>query len=183
MKNENFSHLNLPLHEWCIITLFCAILIALAGWAFWGQQNHQLISPVPLEPEPSLTVLQVKIAGEVAKPGIYHLPLNASLKELVDQAQPLVNADLSELKWRRKLRDGQTILVPERKPITIYIEGAVKEPGPYQILSGTRLLEFADQLEVLPEADLKAIRKRRGFVREGDVVAIPFKKAKKKKSQ
>lgn len=181
MKNEDLSYLKLPLHEWCIITLFCAILMVLAGWAFWGQQNQQLIAPASLEPEPSVTVLQVKIAGAVANPGIYQLPLNASLKDLIDQAQPLANADVSALKWRRKLRDGQTIIVPEKKPITIYLEGAVKQPGPYQILSGTRLLELADQLEVLPEADLKAIRKRRGFLREGDVVAVPFKKAKKKK--
>ena len=168
MKNDNLC-LTLPLHEWCIITLFCAILIALAGWAFWGQQTHQSMAPVSLELKPSVTVIQVSVVGAVANQGIYHLPLKASLKELMDQAQPLANADLSELKWRRKLQNGQTIVVPEKKPITIYLEGAVKQPGPYQTLSGTRLQELADHLEVLPEADLKAIRKRRGLLREGDM--------------
>lgn len=168
----------LPLYEWCIITLFCAILLVLATLAF-GRQEHTVPAAPPSPPPAGM---QIKVEGEVANPGIYELPLTGTLKELLAQAQPLPNADLSQLNWRRRLRDGQTIRIPVRKPITITIAGAVVEPGPMEILSGTRYQELADQLQVLPEADMTVLRKRRRIIQEGDVVTIPVKKKKGEKS-
>lgn len=166
----------LPLHEWCIILLFCLILLVLSAFAVRGQKNV----PLPRPPEPQAAVLEVKIEGEVAKPGLYVLPVKSTLKELLVQAQPLPNADLSGLSMRRKLRDGQTIHIPERQWITIQIAGMVPQPGPMKILSGTRIQEMVSELQVLPEADLKALSKRRSFLFEGDVLEVPKKKSKTK---
>lgn len=167
----------LPLHEWCIILLFCAILLVLAGFALGHQKN---IPSSGAHTEPQATPLQVKIEGQVAKPGVYRLPINTTLKELVEQAQPLPTADLSQLKWRRQLRDEQTIHIPERKWITIQIIGAVKQPGPMRILSGTRCGELIDQLQMLPDADIKAFSKRKRYLQEGDIVEVQVKKSKGK---
>ncbi len=173
---------NLPWHEWLIISLFCSILAILAGMALWRHPNNHY-EKMPSLPEPKVTVLQVKVEGAVANPGNYRLPLNATLKELLKQAHPLPQADLSQLKWRRKLRNGQTIYVPERVWITIYLEGAVKQTGPVKILSGTRWQELADQLEFLPEADLKSIRKKQRFLQDGELIIIASKRVKNKKTQ
>lgn len=170
----------LPVHEWCIILLFCSILLALAGFA-WGRPKS-VIDSIALAPQSSLAkVLQIKIEGQVAKPGLYYLPLRATLKELFEQAQPLPSADLSQFKGRRKLRDGQTIFVPERHFITIQIAGAVRQPGSLKILSGTRYSELADQLEILPEGDLKPILRKKSFVHEGDCIRVPSKKKRQTK--
>lgn len=170
----------LPLHEWCIVLLFCAILLILAGFAI-GRQKYQAVPPA-LSSDVQQTVMQVKIEGQVQKPGTYSMPLHSSLKDLLEQAQPLSTADLSHLKWRCKLRDGQTIHIPERRWISIQISGAVQEPGPLKILSGMRCYELADQLQFLPEADVNSIRKKRRFLQDGDVVEISTKKTKKKPS-
>lgn len=167
----------LPFHEWFVIVLFCTILLVLAGLAFGRQKTSG--SPSHASSDPPVTVLEVKIQGAVEKPGIYRLPLDSSVQELVDQAKLLPQADLSQIKWRRKLQQGQTVRVPERLPIKIYVEGAVKQSGLMQILSGTRGQELADQLDVLPEADLRALRKKRQFLREGETIIIPVKKVKK----
>lgn len=170
----------LPLHEWCIILLFCTILLLLAGFAL----GHEKSIPVTSSSSESIpSVLQVKIEGQVAKPGLYRFPLRTTIKELVEQAEPLPSADLSYVKWRKQLRDGQTIHIPERHEITIHLAGAVQEPGPLKILSGTRCCELADQLNVLPEADLKSLRKKKQFLQDGDVIEIPFLKKKGKKAK
>lgn len=169
--------LKLPFHEWCIIVLFCLILLALSAYALRGQKN----SPSPPLPEPKVTVLEIKIEGEVAHPGLFRLPLKSTLKELLAQAQPLPTADLSKVNWRKKLRDGQTVHIPERLWITIEIAGMV--PGPLKILSGTRIQEVVSQLQVLPEADLKALSKRRSFLFEGDKIEVPAKKPKTPKAK
>jgi DNA uptake protein ComE-like DNA-binding protein len=171
----------LPIHEWCIILLFCLILLALAGFAF--NRTKSISPPVTLAPISPVTDLQVKIEGQVANPGLYRLPLKSTLKQLLEQAQPLSTADLSQLNGRRKLRDGQTIHIPERHLITIQIAGAVEQPGSLQILSGTRCCELTEQLHVLPDADLRALSKKRSFVKEDMLIEVPFKKKRKEKKK
>ena len=171
----------LPFHEWCIILLFCMILLLLGGFALAGRK-YVPAPPARIEAQKDTvkTAIRIKVEGEVANAETFEVPSKTTLKELLEKAQPLPTADLSQLNWRRKLRDGQTIKIPERRWITIQIEGAVQNPGPLKILSGTRMLEIADQLEPLPEADLKSIQKRRSFLKEGDTVEIPLKKVKSK---
>jgi hypothetical protein len=172
----------LPLHEWYIVLIFCFILLALAGFALVRPKSTPPHAPLPSISE-EVTVLQVKIEGQIAKPGLYRLPLHATIKELLKQAEPLDSADLSQLNWRKRLRNGQTIHIPERHLIIIHLTGAIEQPGPLEILSGTRYCELADQLSALPDADLKAIRNKKSFVKEGECIDIPFKKNKKKKSK
>ncbi len=179
----------LPFHEWLVVSLFCSVLLLLASFAFLGR-SHAYSSQPPSPssfsqsslPETPLTHLEVKVEGAVAHPGVYRLPLKTSLKELLAQAEPLPTADLSELSWRKKLRDQQTVTVPEKREITIYLDGAVKKPGAIKILSGTRYQELLPQLDCLEEADLRAIKKKKKFLQEGACVYIPSKVRKGKNS-
>lgn len=168
----------LPFHEWCIILLFCLILLALSAFALMGRRTIPLPKPV----EPKASVLEVKIEGEVAHPGLYQLPLKSTLKELLAQAEPLPTADLSKLSLRKRLHDGQTVKIPEKKWITIQLAGLVQQPGPMKIMSGTRIQELVGELQLLPEADVKALSKRKSFLFEGDTIDVPAKKAKKAKA-
>jgi|GEM_PF-4371561 len=168
----------LPLHEWSVIVLFSLLLLTLAAFAFRGSTRPPPL-PLPLA-EPEAAVLEIKVYGQVAKPGVYRFPIHATMQDVLARAQPLSSADLSSLNGRRKLRDGQTIRIPERHLITIYTAGAVQHPGAMQILSGTRYCELADQLDILPEADLKGMRKKTSFVSEGDVVNVPMQKKEKR---
>lgn len=170
----------MPLHEWIIVLLFCLILLVLAGFALSRPKpSPRAISSYSI-PE-KITVLQVKIEGEVAKPGRYRLPLQATMKELLEEAEPLASADLSQMNYRRRLRNDQTIHVPKRRIMTVQVTGAVEHSGPFEILSGTRYFELAEQLAFLPDADLKAVRKRRSFIQEGQRIDIPFQKKVVKK--
>lgn len=173
----------LPLHEWLIILLFCSLLLGLTAIA--------LIKPKPVFDSISSRnekiipsdVMQIKVEGYVAKPGFYQLPYQTTLKKLLEMVEPASSADLSELNYRKKLRDGQTIIIPERKIITIQVTGAVQEPGALKILSGTRCCDLADQLKLLPEADIKALKRKNRFVKGGDMIEVQFQKqvrAKKK---
>lgn len=167
----------LPVHEWSIIVLFCALLLLLAAFALGGASKG---GDKTLCPPPKQTFLQVRIEGAIAHPGIHQLPLRTTLKHLIEQAKPLSTADLSQLNMRRKLYDGQTIRIPSRHPIKIVVTGAVKNPGHMEIESGTRFCDLVEELELLPEADLKSVRKKRGFVLEGENVHIPLKGEKKR---
>lgn len=165
----------IPLHEWMIVLLFCLILLLLAGFALSRPKPPPRILS-SLSASEKITVLEVKVEGEVTKPGQYRLPLHSTLKDLFEQVEPLPSADLSQISWRRRLHHNQTIRIPKRQTITIQVTGAVEHPGTFEILSGTRYFELADQLAYLPDADLKAIRRRRGFIQSGQCIDVPFQK-------
>jgi len=172
----------LPLHEWCIIVLFCFILLSLGAIAML-RQKPVMAAALPSENITEVPVLLIRVEGQVAKPGLHRLPLTAKLKQLLDEVQPLPTADLSQLNYRKRLRDGQTVIIPERKKITIQISGAVQSPGNLEILSGTRCCELADQIQALPDADLKAMKRKRRYIQDGDLVEVPFQKKKSKKKK
>lgn len=167
----------LPVYEWTIILLFSAILVVLSAFALL--RSKPTPSDYVLPSIPPSTFIEVWVSGQVADPGLYKLPLKCTLKYLLELAIPLESADLSELNYRRKLHDGQKIHIPERVLITIYVSGAVEEEGAVQVLSGTRYNELGKQLKMLPDADLKTINQKTRFVKEGETILIPFKKAKK----
>lgn len=178
MKKSSQS--KLPLHEWVIILLFCLILATLAAFAMGkSKAKAPRLEMLPVTEE--ISFLQVRIEGAVQYPGLHQVPLRSTVKELLAKGKPLDSADLSQLNYRRQLRDGQVIHIPERRPITIQIKGAVKEPGSLQILSGTRYCELMNEIKTTPEANTKGLCKRRSFIQEGTSIDVPFKKEKKKK--
>lgn len=174
----------LPFHEWVIITLFCAILILLTGMALARQStkpsNHQfeLFEETPKEK------ILVYVKGEVKYAGQYELPNGSIMQDLLSQAVALSSADLSRVKLKSLLKDNQKITIPERVWITIQIEGAIEKPGPYKVLSGTRCQELVETLEFPNEADLTSLKRKRHYLKDGELVYISFKEKKiEKKSQ
>jgi competence protein ComEA len=74
---------------------------------------------VPRKPEsittPTVTPrrIYVEIRGMVAHPGIYHMPEDASVKDLINDAGGLlVDADLSQINFNMPLVSGMRIIIP-----------------------------------------------------------------------
>lgn len=168
----------LPLYEWVIVLLFCSILLLLSFFSVFGSSSRQIV-PETLSKSSIFLDLQVSIEGAVAQPGTYELPLKSSVEDLLKIAQPLPIADLSRLNKHRKLIDGQVVRIPEKKWITIYLEGEVENPGAFQLLSGTRCYELIDQLDFKPEADKNHLKRMRRYLKEGETVKIIKKKERK----
>jgi protein involved in polysaccharide export with SLBB domain len=172
----------LPLHEWGIILLFCIILMVLSGIAI-GRQSLRQHTPFSPTEAPMDSLVHVSVKGAVTIAGKYDLAIGSTIQDLLNLSGLSPAADLSQIKLKTKLKNGQRILVPERKWMTIYLEGAVENPGAMKIMSGIRCQELSSVLTLPPEADVKALQKRRHYLREGEVVHIPFKQSKEKKTK
>jgi SLBB domain len=178
----------LPVHEWCIVILFCCILFTLAAYAFLGKQkpvsslarHSHFTNPENIEHHSTIPLEQIKIyvtiEGEVARPGIYELAAETTMKELFALAEPRPQADLSSFNTKKKLKDGQKIRIYEKRWIRIELTGAVESPGPQQVLSGTRVCDLPDQFQLLPEADRSALKKKKRLLQEGDSIKVMKKK-------
>ncbi|MBI4278019.1 MAG: SLBB domain-containing protein [Armatimonadetes bacterium] len=73
--------------------------------------------PPPLQPVAYPVRITVHVAGAVARPGVYRLPLGARVEEAIAQAGgPAPGADLHALNLAALLRDGQKVTVPAAAP-------------------------------------------------------------------
>ena len=92
-------------------------------------------------------------------------------------ALPLPEADLSKLKLKSKLKDGQVIKILAKEWITVYLEGAVEEQGALKVLKGTKLQDLSESVHFLPDADSAKLNKKR-VLKDEEVINVPCKKVK-----
>ena len=118
-----------------------------------NEQRFTLVTVTPnLTPEPSPTVslIQVHVAGEVKQPGLYSLPEGANVQDAIDAAQgPTEIARQDLLNLAASLTDGQRIYIPSAE------EAQSTESGQRSLettLAGLVNINTANQeeLETLP---------------------------------
>jgi hypothetical protein len=167
----------LAVYEWLIVTLFVVVLSIICIASFFKESFQRELAVNRL-------LEGVEIKGEVRLPGVYPLPENGSILALLELAIPTEQADLSKIKFNRKLKEGQVLNIQAKKQIKVFIEGAVERPGIFTLLSGMRYHELVDIINPLPEADLRVLLRRKGYVKADSNLFIPSKKQRKKeKSQ
>jgi hypothetical protein len=102
---------HLPVHEWLSIVSLSALLLTLTLFALRGPSSHLVGKPHHLiDPE-----VDIYIEGAVKKPGAYRVPRQSHVREALDQAGVLPNANLKRLKLDRKVRNGEIINVRQYK--------------------------------------------------------------------
>lgn len=93
-----------------LIGLLAGGLIFLLGAPTQGE-------PIKLRPVPTPGPILIHVSGEVVNPGIYSLPVNSRIKDVVESAGGLTEqADDSRINLVALISDGQKIQIPA-KPV------------------------------------------------------------------
>ncbi len=131
-----------------ILGFVVGLLVALA-LALLRQERGQGDLVLRVEPLETPADITVYVDGAVAKPGLYTLPTGSRLADALDRASLLPSADTSRLPLAERLRDGQSIVVPERPAQVAEGTTATVPAEP-----GSTLIDInaasADELETLP---------------------------------
>lgn len=163
----------LYVYEWLAVVSIIAFAIVLT----WLSHRQPALPHPDQLGEPQYLVhprFEIKIEGAVAKPGVYQVAKGQTLKELLEMAEVLPEASLKGLKLNSKLRRGQVIHIPTQAMIQIYIQGAVKHPGPVTVPKGSRLNMLLDKVEFHDDADTHFLQKKR-YLHAGEVIDVPLK--------
>ncbi|GAW92392.1 helix-hairpin-helix domain-containing protein [Calderihabitans maritimus] len=109
MKNPS-----VPVAVWIIIAaLFFGIGIKYAQLkTFQGPPTvvNSIAAQTPGDEKPQ--EIQVHVIGAVRNPGVYVMGPSSRVKDAVEKAVPLPDADLDQLNLAAKIKDGQQIVVP-----------------------------------------------------------------------
>lgn len=91
---------------WIIVALLAVGIIYLVASPPRGEA-------IALQAPPTPAPLLVHVVGAVADPGLYSLPLNSRVQDVIDAAGGLTqDADSSALNLAARIEDGERILVP-----------------------------------------------------------------------
>lgn len=159
----------LAIHEWL------AILIIAFTFCLFGiiavYDDEPPAAPIGAGRKMVKETILVTIRGAIELPGSYELPNGSSVADLLALAKPTALADLRKINPQSRLRNGRDLLVPECPMITIYLEGAVKNPGGIQVKKGTTLRDLNTLNLLLENADSLPLAKSRKL-RDQEVVRI-----------
>lgn len=120
----------------------------------------------------------VDIKGEINNPGVYEVTEGTRVFELIELAGGLKsNANIDNINQSQITFDGMSIIIPQREdqdkePISVQIYGEVKNPGYYQVESGTKTSDLINLAGgVLASANLMEIDLDKTLV-SGEVIEI-----------
>jgi hypothetical protein len=113
MKNNHQENPQLHVHEWLAVSAICGLIAMLALLAFvkgderpeYSDSPHQLIA----------STIDIYIEGAVSRPGIFNMPKDAVIQDVLQRAIPLPEADLKKVKSQARIRRGQVIKIPFKK--------------------------------------------------------------------
>jgi competence protein ComEA len=157
-----------------IIALFVVALSTLFVTRGSSQEVVEQLPAVAIDAMPQLLV--VDVAGAVANPGVYSLPLNSRVVEAIKAAGGLKKgADTSDINQARILKDGEQIYVYPAASKVVGARPAVRKNGPIMINRATvKDFEALDGIGPVLANRIVAYRKISGpFVAIEDLLKVP----------
>jgi len=126
--------------------------------------------------ESNQNLIYVDIKGEIKYPGVYIVPDNLRIFEMIAKAGGLTDkADVSNINMSQKLYDGILITIPQVKEIeliTCYIGGEVIKPGYYQLPLGSRVSDLISKASGLTEYANHESFNLIGILNDGEKIII-----------
>lgn len=105
----------LPVHEWMAAMALIILLAVLTAIVLFSNEKP-LLKNTEEEHYVVSQEIEVKIEGAVQKTGSYRVKRGTLLGDVLKEAEPADDADLTRLKLDRPVRKGQVIKVRKRKP-------------------------------------------------------------------
>ena len=161
----------LPLHEWLAVAAIMGFMVTLTVITAFKDNS----APYASLADPHYITdpnIEICMEGEIEHKGALRVKRGSTIREVIDIAKPTPDADLSKLKMTSKARKGQIVKVPKLVLFTIYLEGAVKQPGALKVPKGTRLEDLQTLVAFAPEAKIEVLQKKRRL-KDGEIIRIP----------
>lgn len=164
----------LKTREWMAIAAILSVMLVLTAFV---AVKHRSAASSSLSVTPSYVKNRVEatVKGAVAHPGVYSLPKETTLRELLAVAELTAEADVRRFNLDKVVQQGRAIHIVSRPMITVHVMGAVQSSGEIRVPQGTRVEELVARVSLNEDADARVLKKKRK-IKDGEVVNIPKRK-------
>ena len=159
---------SLKVHEWLAITVIIGMI---GGLACLASLQEPRIDTDNFESLAGSQGFDVLIKGAVNNPGIYRLPQEMKLKELLILAGVSSNADLRRFHSDTVIKKARTLNVPVRLMITVHLKGAVKEEQDLILPKGSKLEDLIPLVSFSDHANISILKKKQRL-KDGEIIHI-----------
>ncbi len=163
---------SLKVHEWLAVLVLITVIVALAAMTSFPKKPTSLSS---FNCEVGGRCFEIVVSGSVKYPGIYHFSSPIVMRDLLEIAQTTPEADLRRYRMDLSITKGKNVDVPALMMMTVYVKGAVKNPGSIEIPSGSSVADLIPFLVFDEDANIKSLQKKRKL-KEGEVIDVPRSK-------
>lgn len=163
----------LKVHEWLVIAILIGFLIGLASLTSFSVKGESNSGGGPQFNQQKYSGFDVFVKGAVDHPGVYHIASEIVMRDLLSLAGLSPNADLRRFNLDVVIKKGRIVNVPMRAMINIHLKGAVSEERTITIPKGSKLEDLLTIADLAPDANLKALQKKRRL-KHDEIVIIPL---------
>lgn len=103
--------------DWLIVVLVVGLFLSLGAVSYLKSQKFDYSQEIQMKNELLSANVRVTVNGAVENPGIYIFEKGATIKDLFTKAKPLKIADTKRWRLNKKLWDGMTVDVDEKKKV------------------------------------------------------------------
>jgi len=115
----------------------------------------------------------ITIVGAVESTGI-SVAQGTRVEQVLAKIKMNDEVDLDRIYGMRRLLKAETIVIPYRKGLTLFVEGEVKEPKVVIVEENASASDILGQVDLTENADIRRFLRRRRF-RTGTVIQVPTK--------
>lgn len=167
------SHLepqSLPLKDWWAIGVLICLLSVLT--VITSGKDHSTLPKHLHAPHFLINEeIEVWIEGAVEHPGSYKLKKGARLEELLSLALLKSDADLAKVKRKSKMKNGQTITIPRKEMITVFIEGEIENSGAISLPKGSIVSDLIPMMRFRSNAKREQLHRKRKL-KNGETIIV-----------
>lgn len=166
MQQAQPHKMKLLLREKCAVFGMLLMLATIAPFAFVAKnkKHANLVQKI-----------RVHCVGAVDPEVWLELSTGAKWSDLLAKLVLSQDADISKLVLEESLKNNQTCIIPTKGKTSLYVCGAVKEPGVVYVPDGCRYNELMAHLELSEDADCALFRRRKRILADGETVEVPKK--------
>jgi len=147
-------------HVACILVAICIALTF--------QSYFQRALPYEKSEQICITVVGAVESTEIT------VAQGTRVEQVLAKVQMKGEVDLDRLYGMRRLFKAETIVVPYRKGLTLFVEGEVEEPKVIVVDENASASDILAQVDLTENADIRRFLRRRRF-RTGTVIQVPTK--------
>lgn len=157
--------------EILFLFIILGLLLSIAAISFLSKTRIEKVLSKQIE----VKEISLAIEGEVQFPGLYPFSAGISLGEALKKAKPTKYADWSLIDKNRVIDSSCTVCVPKLEKILVSVEGAVLNPGTFEMPLGARISDLKKRVIFHEKASSpEKLFKGRRLLRQGEKIFVPF---------